>query len=561
MSSHIIKEELTSFLNSHEPGVFAVKGKWGVGKTHLVREVVSDNKSKWGDKKFAYVSLFGVNSLEELRERIFVEIESAKPGIKKGKEWFKALGNLADKTGTPIGSIGSGLIGLSTQLWMNNAIPRSKIVVDDIERLGVNLPIRDLLGFLSQLKEQNECQVVLIFNEGELEKATKSEVERYREKVFDREIAFVPDVSEVIRLGFPDATSTSKELLHRLGVDNIRAVQKVRQFTIRLEPYVKNLSKGARKEVLRPAIILAWFYFIRDRTSIPWSFIKKYDGDSWLIVEKALGHKRNANEAETEEDKIKESQTLRLRETGYETTGPLETLLINALETGFHEPDTFNEILQELSEKVRLNEARAFLTEQVWSIYHSSFDDTQQEFADAMVACFEKEGKYLGLHSLSEAVSVMERLGQEKVAERLCDIFFSIHTTFDPSATYFELRPVENERVIARVKALSAQTSQDLQTIDMRHIIHEIIRNSGWNPSDIDTLNMYSEDDWYRFFKEDLRGEEFKFSYIKRLLEFGTYEEEKYKSISEKAEAALRKIASESLINKVRIEGFGIRLG
>lgn len=269
MASEIVTEELSNFLNSHEPGVFVVKGKWGVGKTYLVQKIFADNRNGWGKKKRAYVSLFGLNSLTELREHIFVEIESSMRNTRQAKKAFGGLGKLLSGSGEFKGTIGGGLINFSTQVLMNLAIPGSKIIVDDVERRGDDLSIKDLLGFLSQLKEQNQCQIVLIFNDGELEKSAMKEIERYREKVFDREIVFEPNVEEVIGLGFPDAPSFTAELLKHLNVDNIRAVQKLKKFTERLQPHMRGANEEANRTVVESAVILGWFYFSREKTSIP----------------------------------------------------------------------------------------------------------------------------------------------------------------------------------------------------------------------------------------------------------------------------------------------------
>lgn len=50
MSSEVVFKELEEFLNSHDAGVFIVKGRWGVGKTHIVQKVVSQNRNSWGNR-------------------------------------------------------------------------------------------------------------------------------------------------------------------------------------------------------------------------------------------------------------------------------------------------------------------------------------------------------------------------------------------------------------------------------------------------------------------------------------------------------------------------------
>ena len=78
MSIRLVKEEIKRFLNSPEPEVLCIKGKWGVGKTftwnEYFKQAVKDNKVSL--QNYSYVSLFGQNSLEDLKYAIFENIDS-----------------------------------------------------------------------------------------------------------------------------------------------------------------------------------------------------------------------------------------------------------------------------------------------------------------------------------------------------------------------------------------------------------------------------------------------------------------------------------------------------
>jgi hypothetical protein len=549
MSSSIIRKELTAFLNNHEPGVFVVKGRWGVGKTHLVQEIIRENKKNWRYKKTAYASLFGINSVTDLREQLVVALNV---NASRGQEVISELGEIAKGAGLPLGGTFGRAGSFLIQAWMNRNLPYSKVFIDDIERRGSSLPIRYLLGFFSQLKEQYSCQVVLVLNEAELDEGSKKELEQYREKVFDREIEFIPSRDEVIKLGFPDATNLQVELLHRLEVDNIRVVDKVRQFLERLEQFTGKLSEGARRKVFTSAIILGWFYFNRNKDAMSWDFIKTYEVNGWLFTG-SMDSNKDVDDATKALNQEKRRQALRLREMGYEGTEPLEKLLVDALEKGFSDPVEFSRILGELSEKVKINEARAFLTWNVWSIFHASFDDNESDFVTAMTSCFKEKGKYLDLHSLSEAVSIMEELEREDIAEDLCDIYFEIHPVLKPEIVDFSLSFSPNERVRKKIEERKLKAQHVVQSKDVQDILHGIIRSSGWALNDIETLALYSEDDWYGFFKEDIRNAKFRRSYIKQLVDFGRHKDEPYSTIGERAKAALQRLAKESKLNAVRV--------
>jgi len=63
-----IEARLDSFLSSKEAGALVLQGKWGTGKTHLWRhKIMAPLLAKPWEKKYSYVSLFGIDSLGELK--------------------------------------------------------------------------------------------------------------------------------------------------------------------------------------------------------------------------------------------------------------------------------------------------------------------------------------------------------------------------------------------------------------------------------------------------------------------------------------------------------------
>lgn len=76
-----LKEQIFEFLAkepTEEPTqigeVLAIRGAWGVGKTYAWNVFLKEakNKNKIALKKYSYVSLFGINSLDELKFSIYL---------------------------------------------------------------------------------------------------------------------------------------------------------------------------------------------------------------------------------------------------------------------------------------------------------------------------------------------------------------------------------------------------------------------------------------------------------------------------------------------------------
>jgi len=61
------EKSLESFLDlKNEAKVFVLKGEWGVGKTHLVKEFLSKK-----EREYYYGSVFGISSINELKMQLW----------------------------------------------------------------------------------------------------------------------------------------------------------------------------------------------------------------------------------------------------------------------------------------------------------------------------------------------------------------------------------------------------------------------------------------------------------------------------------------------------------
>jgi hypothetical protein len=76
-SLKLVQAEVNRFLQSANPEILCVSGEWGVGKTYTWQILLDDAiaKRKIALNQYAYVSLFGLNSLESLKLAIFENSE------------------------------------------------------------------------------------------------------------------------------------------------------------------------------------------------------------------------------------------------------------------------------------------------------------------------------------------------------------------------------------------------------------------------------------------------------------------------------------------------------
>ena len=167
MSVELVRREIQRFLSTKEPEVVSISGEWGIGKTFCWKKYLAEaqKQNKIALNRYAYVSLFGVNSLDELKYSIFEntakkEEASKDADLETFTSMIKSLESLGRKSVSILSRI--PLIGP----YFTSASPaaflmvRNQIIcIDDFERKGDKLKPKDVLGLISFLKEQRSCKV------------------------------------------------------------------------------------------------------------------------------------------------------------------------------------------------------------------------------------------------------------------------------------------------------------------------------------------------------------------------------------------------------------------
>ncbi|PGH90735.1 hypothetical protein CN900_17420 [Bacillus anthracis] len=163
-----------------------LNGKWGSGKTYFWENVLKEkieakekqNKGIWGFKKEVdvkkrnaiYVSLYGVNSIEEINKKIFL-----------GK-WEKLQRITESKIGGGVSEIAKAMLGSVKNMELpyikGIEVPdidfgqflnftNTVLCFDDLERASID--INEILGYINNFVEHDGVKVILIANENEIE--------------------------------------------------------------------------------------------------------------------------------------------------------------------------------------------------------------------------------------------------------------------------------------------------------------------------------------------------------------------------------------------------------
>jgi len=284
VSTAQVKLALRSLITSPLPTVMVLRGKWGRGKTYLWRDSLdkfaSQAPTRW--TRYSYVSLFGVESLAQLRDAVLAngdpysqiagagrapeESDPAAPSgltraVRGVRDWMRTKlsgdASLPDLAGRMHAS------GLA-HAFLLRGVQQYLVCVDDLERRGEHLRLRDVLGYLSNLRDDRQCSVLLILNIDELTKADRDEFELLREKVFDHEVSYDPTPADCVELVFPkdeQGWDSVRANALRLGIENVRVLQRVRKTYERFLKEVDsgNQAAGARLAFSVPLLALCHY--------------------------------------------------------------------------------------------------------------------------------------------------------------------------------------------------------------------------------------------------------------------------------------------------------------
>lgn len=270
MSLKTIREQVLNFLSQSSPSVMAIKGEWGVGKTYGWQTLLlkAQKENMLSAKRYSYVSLFGISSLDKLKYTIF-ENSITKDSI--GTE--PNLESLRTNTLGMLEVLGRGSWSkLKEMPFIKSAAPaveafsfmsisEALICIDDLERKGASLDLKDVLGLVSLLKEKKKCKVILLLNAGT---DATDDYETYKEKVIDIELEFSPTPEESAAIAYDDRKPYHKELSAftvSLGIKNIRVLTKIGKYIDLAIGCFEGTEPELKTQLLQTTALFSWAYY------------------------------------------------------------------------------------------------------------------------------------------------------------------------------------------------------------------------------------------------------------------------------------------------------------
>ena len=238
----------------------AITGSWGVGKTYFWNKLLEDIRGNDSDnvlskRKYAYISLFGIESLSDLKTQIYSNIENHHLSIEVPK-WLKSLPSIFKDTRVTQLGINAPVKLIDNLLF--NQVKDAIICFDDFERMSNKLDIKDVMGLANQLKLEKNCQLILILDESKAEGENKSKYAEYKEKLIDEEIK-ITSVEPLIRANTEDMDEPLIELMvkfaNELEIHNFRFFQKVINLYRKFRAELLEVVAESTKEIILVRIL------------------------------------------------------------------------------------------------------------------------------------------------------------------------------------------------------------------------------------------------------------------------------------------------------------------
>lgn len=215
MNTSDIDEIIKDYLNAKKTDyAIMISGEWGSGKSHylthefklLVEGVVAPKEDDLDKKKGlisrgkeihyspAFISLYGVSSVEDFEVRVFSGVNSW-----TNKGFFRVAGLVGSKVGDFFGvSTGKKDAKAITFIRKNRVL-----VFDDLERICEDkISVKEVMGLINSYAEQSNYKVIIVCNENvylseDVDEDVKESYTKYKEKSVRFTYKFIPDVGVV----------------------------------------------------------------------------------------------------------------------------------------------------------------------------------------------------------------------------------------------------------------------------------------------------------------------------------------------------------------------------
>lgn len=565
MSSKSVREALESFVAQPTAGVMVLTGRWGRGKTYLWQMLLTSREGATAlrGRAYAYVSLFGVETLAELRNAILV---NAEPVISEGEsaegngteaergvavayagrarvlEWFRDhfkwkqdVPELLDKVD----------LGEVVRAVMLRRVREYVVCIDDIERRGAGLRLLDVLGYIANLRDERRCTVLLILNDDALSAEDREQFALLREKVFDHEVRFEPSCEECVEAVFPSSADDWKDVREscvRLGIENIRVLQRVRRACERFHVAFGTDASEFREWLARSLPLLVLAHYSKEERHPTLEY----------VLASGLGRLMRLAEGKPLPEDREDWQKF-LSEYGFDEVSVFDRIAAEYLRTGLIRSAELETAIAEL----RASEERHAADLEfgaAWELYHDSFADNADEVLAALAKGLRRNLRWTSPGNVSSTTTLFRELGRDAEADALVREYVAAVRSEAPANLDIRAYPFAGRIGDATLKdEMQAAFRDTVKPVPFRVAVLRLVGGERWTDADGEAIESASEDEIVGLLHE-LRGSELHGA-VRWLLQYAASKPD-HNIVRRRALKALRRIEAENELNRQRMRRY-----
>lgn len=483
----------------------AITGSWGVGKTFFWNSFREQVNFK---KKYVYVSLFGLESLSDLKTHIYSNIENNHSALEIPR-WIRGLPSILKDT--RISQFGVSASAKVFDSLMFNQVKDAIICFDDFERMSNKLDIKDVMGLANQLKLEKNCQVILILDEDKAEDENKKKYAEYKEKLIDETI-IINSVEPLIRANAQDMEEPLIELMVKfadeLEIHNFRFFQKVIKLYKEFRKQLPEKVAYSTKEIILIRILQG--YLITD-----FGNTLKIDWNDFTT--------ENAYELldESKDEDLENVTNLTLRKmskVSYDFISNSDGWFIQ-FKNWFEQRDQVNKnILYDLINSELISERVNILKEvkrQLWNKFWNN--QIKDNFPNEL---YELSIQFIGLDNIENldfAYQILGELGAHELASRFKE---KVCKWIRQELKYDQLGFINKFASWRRSKNLFYDYIDEYEKLNLYiglptllETVHQYTIERAWDSEHERCLEIASKDDWSKLLFEQIPNDE-RFSYV-----------------------------------------------
>lgn len=493
------------------PKVVAIKGEWGSGKSTFWRNLVKD---EIGNQ--AYISLYGLNSIRDIENSILLQISDRKIFAEFVKKHLEPLNELK-------------ISGISAKSILSIIEPKDfaniVICLDDFERLSEKISVNELFGFISDLKENKKCKVVMILNEEKISQENKENFDIQKEKVIDYELFFKTSISDIknniIKNTNPIYENFLFEFIEKSEVQNIRTINKIVNL---LDDFISKLDDESLDSIIMKNIFIKIieisfvYYQFNFKDFVRYKEYKNKQRD--YLISKILKEQNRQKEDKQTISKnkkfLEENKELIIYDK-YLKNYNFEDLEKNIL--SFITEDKFNKVFfTDFIKKEKYNLEHSDLRSQINSIidnYRFDFNYTLEQYDEHLYKFLsENREKILELRNFEIIKKEIEKCKTTSINnydELLIDMqkaylkdykFINYHENLDHDTNYQQIREENNSEVMNYLESL-IEYNKNPASKDIIKIFEEINTQRIIPIKDENTVNKLSKEKIKEFILKD----------------------------------------------------------